>query len=510
MEAPRRPKNMIYFIFVLCMITILLSTSAVAVSFSGGSGDLDDPFQISTVEQLQQIGRYPGSHYVLINDIDASSTRSWNNGDGFEPIGDSNYPFSGSLNGSGYNITGLYINMPYQDDIAPFKKTYWATIENVGLVDVEINGNGAVGGLCSQAFYTVIDNCFVTGNVTGRSNNVGGLTSSDGIINNSYFIGNVRGSSYVGGLVSNCDGNISNSYVIGNVTGSNSDVGGLVGTNAYGNRFDNCYTNVDVSGVINVGGLIGNNRNTDEDCIITNCSSQGNITVTGYQIGGLIGYNDKGALYNCSSWCNISGGSSSIGGLIGYQKQADVVNCSSEGTIVGGSHKDIGGLVGYLLSSSVRECNSGVNVTATGDDVGGLIGKYQSYEFKNCYATGSVSGSNKVGGLVGDLYQGTIMYCYARGDVNGSDEVGGLVGDSSGNLMYSYSTGKVTGSTNTGGLIGNGFASNSFWDNQTSEMTTSAGGYGRNTAGMKTESTYTDYSWDFSTTWSICYNSSSS
>ena len=46
---------------------------------------------ITTIEQLQEIGNnasYPlNGYYELGGDIDASATRTWNSGAGFEPIG---------------------------------------------------------------------------------------------------------------------------------------------------------------------------------------------------------------------------------------------------------------------------------------------------------------------------------------------------------------------------------------------------------------------------------------
>jgi hypothetical protein len=45
--------------------------------------------------------------------------------------------------------------------------------------------------------------------------------------------------------------------------------------------------------------------------------------------------------------------------------------------------------------------------------------------------------------------------------------------------------------------------SKSFWNTETSGQSSSAGGTGTTTAGMKTQSTYTDAGWDFDTVWEI-------
>ena len=50
------------------------------------------------------------AHYVLVDDIDASATASWDGGKGFSPIGDPAHPFAGSFDGQGHTISGLRID----------------------------------------------------------------------------------------------------------------------------------------------------------------------------------------------------------------------------------------------------------------------------------------------------------------------------------------------------------------------------------------------------------------
>ena len=66
-----------------------------------------------------------------------------------------------------------------------------------------------------------------------------------------------------------------------------------------------------------------------------------------------------------------------------------------------------------------------------------------------------------------------------------------------------YSAGQVTGNTYVGGLIGTnaGTIENSFWDKETSGLTTSAGGTGKTTAEMKREGIFTN--WNFVEIWNI-------
>ena len=79
-------------------------------AFAGGDGSQSNPYQVSTLPELNQVRNYLNAHFIQINDIDVSSTSTWNNGQGFNPIGESGAPFSGSYDGQGYSITGLFIN----------------------------------------------------------------------------------------------------------------------------------------------------------------------------------------------------------------------------------------------------------------------------------------------------------------------------------------------------------------------------------------------------------------
>src|SRR6056297_1049399 len=99
------------FVRILLITTILfISPHYLIAQFAGGSGTEEDPYQISTVEELQEIKDYTDKHFIQINDIDASETETWNDGKGFVPIGDDVVHFTGSYNGSDYIIDGLFIN----------------------------------------------------------------------------------------------------------------------------------------------------------------------------------------------------------------------------------------------------------------------------------------------------------------------------------------------------------------------------------------------------------------
>lgn len=138
---------------------------------------------------------------------------------------------------------------------------------------------------------------------------------------------------------------------------------------------------------------------------------------------------------------------------------------------------------------------------------------HQEGAITNSYSTGAISGNGSdVGGLIGYAY-GSITNSYATGSVTnihaGGCKTGGLIGGSSATVINSYSVGLVSSGTcaYVGGLIGHrysGTVTNSFWDTENSGQATSAGAeVGKTTAELKTQATFTDASWDFTTIWQI-------
>jgi len=73
-----------------------------------------------------------------------------------------------------------------------------------------------------------------------------------------------------------------------------------------------CYSTGSVDGNIPVGGLVGHSDGTIMNCYST-CSVSG-----GYIIGGLVGWNNEGYTARCYSTGSVSGTGWNIGGLIGF------------------------------------------------------------------------------------------------------------------------------------------------------------------------------------------------
>ncbi|RKY67947.1 MAG: hypothetical protein DRQ24_12295, partial [Candidatus Latescibacterota bacterium] len=210
---------------------------------------------ITDCEGLQAMNNDLAASYYLANDIDCSATTGWNEGTGFDPIGDSTVKFTGNFDGWGYKITDLFINRPTEDYVGLFGYIVGGEIKNVGVEDVDITGSSVVGGLVgnSESGTTIISS-YSTGSVIGGVN-CGGLVSQNsisGTINNSYSTASATGGWMLGGLVGNnvLEATIINSYSTGAVSGDGM-LGGLVGSNNA--TITNSYYDTNTSGQSDTG-----------------------------------------------------------------------------------------------------------------------------------------------------------------------------------------------------------------------------------------------------------------
>ena len=253
---------------------------------------------------------------------------------------------------------------------------------------------------------------------------------------------------------------------------------------------------VNVSDGSRVGGLVGFNKG-----LLSACNATGTVSGS-VSVGGLAGYN-SGQILHCHSTTAITG-AENVGSLVG-ENHGDISHCSASGD-VSGSGDYVGGLVG-LSDGDIENCYATGNVSGSGDYIGGLIGANGQWMATNggtisgCYATGTVDGGVQVGGLIGRTgWNGIIRCCYATGNVSGFAVVGSLAGANDwGDIVSCYATGKVTGDYDyIGGLTGatGGLVYLSYWDTDTTEQTTSAGGKGRSTTEMMNRDTYRGWGYD--------------
>jgi hypothetical protein len=230
-----------------------------------GSGTESNPYRISSLDDLQQLSELSilwDKYFIQTSDIDASETGTWNDGAGFSPIGSEIAIFTGNYQGQGYTIDNLIINRPLTSYIGLFGYTSTATIDSLGLTNVNVQGDSYVGGLVGYNCHSIVSNSYSVGSVVG-SGYVGGLVGHNkfsSAVSNSYSSGSVSGNYYIGGLVGeNCYATVSNSYSVSSVSGSDY-VGGLVGDNKLSSTLSNSYSTGLVTGrSLSVGGLVGEN-----------------------------------------------------------------------------------------------------------------------------------------------------------------------------------------------------------------------------------------------------------
>ncbi|MDD5086277.1 MAG: GLUG motif-containing protein, partial [Candidatus Nanoarchaeia archaeon] len=498
---------------------------------------MEDPYpyyNITNCTELQNMNNNLSADYRLANDIDCSDTINWNSGEGFIPIGNNTegYRFSGTLDGQGHKITGLYINRSSIDCQGLFGYIdSTAEITNVSLENVDITGHGDVGGLVGYNDYGTVINSYAMGDVTGSSYYVGGLVgyNNRGTISNSYATGNMTGSEYVGGLAGdNYRGTVINSYATGNVNGS-IDVGGLVGYNDYGTVI-NSYATGNVTGSsYSVGGLVGSNNHGN----VSNSYATGNVTGSS-DVGGLVGDNYGGTFSNsyynfnqtkineenvitigaiyeddfnswvgirepfdASDYLNIDGDYYLIKNISDFKHllklgQNSSFNYKLEENLDLADEKDF--FISYLAgefdgnNKTIQNLNFNYSFVSSV----GLFGYAGTgSEIKNIGLIDvDVTGSDYVGGLMGYNYYSTVSNSYAMGNVTGSDYVGGLMGDNDyGTVSNSYATGSVTGSSASsavGGLVGHnnrGNLSNSYATGNVTGFLTVGGLVGHNNRG---------------------------
>ena len=331
-------------LLTLCLALLLLAAPAAA---AGGAGTAASPYIIQTPAELQSMANDLSAHYALGNNIDMS-------GYTYTPVGTTAAPFFGSLDGQGYTISNLNINLPSTQYVGLFGViTAGTTVKNLKFTDCTISGEANTGtlygrciGISGVSTPFDIDNIDVERcTVTSSSNYVGGIAGS-------------HASAAVGSL-SNCN-------VVSCAVSSTSSypVGGIAGYLAHSQA-----TNVTVrdclvddchiwSSSYNVGGIAGSLaysqaqgyaiRNTVRDCVIESTSS--------YTVGGIAGYlafsQAQGyANENIVENCVITG-SSNVGGIAGYLALSQAQGYANENIVENCSVK-----ARYSYAGGIAGCN---------------------------------------------------------------------------------------------------------------------------------------------------------
>jgi len=213
-----------------------------------GSGTPENPYQISSFNNLlwiRQSSGYWGLHYIQTANIDASISTQLELGAGWTPIGNSSPFFTGTYDGQGFEIQGLYLSRESSYYTGLFGYLIGAKLNRIHLRNLDIHGQVYAGGLTGVAQNSVINNCSVTGSVSGQL-----------------------------------------------------DVGGMVGYANYSSVFTNCYSQVTVQGGDNVGGMVG--QTGFDSTFFYRCFSSGQVNSGSASYhGGFLGRHGGGGAYYC-------------------------------------------------------------------------------------------------------------------------------------------------------------------------------------------------------------------
>lgn len=322
--------------------------SATFLRALGGDGTTGSPWLLTDVYGLQGIDTLLSASFALASDINAGGAAGWNDGQGFRPIGgrfgEGADPFTGSLDGNGFAIRNLSINLLGTFIPVGLFAANAGSIGNLRVLSASVTGGEANTGILAGENRGFLSNVEVGGAVSGQGTGVGGLAGyNQGVIEFATASVAARGGSDgegegegfvdIGGLVGYNEegGVIRSSTAQGSVQNDASDsvyAGGLVGYNLGDVTQSRSSVNVtildgagtEVAGPAYVGGLIGLNA---AGALVEDVAATGNVrAVAGAEVyaGGLVGGN-FGRIERAYASGQVRGGAAGesvvVGGLVG-------------------------------------------------------------------------------------------------------------------------------------------------------------------------------------------------
>ena len=324
------------------MISIVILTLAVFPGCGDDSGNGKSPasaadVEIRTAAELDNVRNNLSGSYKLMADISLSSYADW------EPIGSDGNPFTGKIDGNGYEITGLKIDRITAVHAGLFGYVRGGEIIDLALKDVDIAGGGDAGAIAGSIEDSTIINCHSTGRIASgdASGGIAGSVYNSRIINSSsaaYVVSYLDDStgSMSGGIAGYAQGSeIAGCFSSGNVFSSshNSASGGIAGGAAYDSLITNSYSTGDIESY------------SDSD--------EPGDSVS----GGIAGYVWNGTITNSYSTGNITSSSYS-GGIAGSSEGDDkITGCAAINGAINADH-DAGRIAGYVYFPESSEISN--------------------------------------------------------------------------------------------------------------------------------------------------------
>lgn len=352
----------------------IVARSSRAILDFRGDGTEQNPYLIENAENLIQMQEYSdsgnafsGTYFQLTADIDLNGGENGNSLP-WSPISN----FSGTFDGNGFMITGLYLGSQgvYQ---GLFGLIQDAEIKNL---TVKISGQeGAAtysGVLAGSAVQSTVSGCSVQGELNTESEYAGGLVGylSLSKVSGCRFAGTLWGK-ITGGIVGmSVDSDIKSCITSGKIRGSE-QTGGIIGQlfstpvtvqGIVTSVAESNYNKADVYGIKEVGGVIGSVINNGDSRIRVNLlknANKGQVEAESI-VGGLVGKVDGNiTISDCYNNASVAALTASVaGGVIGRfnmdDKYASLSNCYNSGEIVAANTMMLGGIAGYAESMILK------------------------------------------------------------------------------------------------------------------------------------------------------------
>jgi len=499
---------------LLTVLLFLVIQGKGFAQFAGGTGTESDPWQITTLAQLNAIRNNQGGYYKLMNNLVFTPSDDFNgvNEGNFDPI-----PYFSSFrsfDGNGKTITGLVISQTgnYVGLFSSMGDS--CNIRNLGLVNCNITGSYYVGGIIGKfGGHGKIANCFVSGTITATAtaiaNNLGGIIGgNDGSseITSCFVSGTVIATGgnlkSVGGIAGAFSGSINVCCNAATVSSPSSSVGGIVGNaNACLNT---CYNIGAISGSSSTGAVIGSgSKSMAVNCFyLSGTAAAGcGYTDANYSLStvSLSAAEMKAAAFvtslNSPYFTNFwkAGGSDNNGYPVPVWLNGGTVDHRGEtadNPILITNLQDLNKIRNYIQFPRFFKLTTDLNLSSAGnfEPIGNGSSNYGypvagEFDGNNHKITGltvsrsyyaglfgcmsgniknltventTVSGGWSIGGIAGSL-NGNIVNCSFLGTVSGTGyNIGGMLGELYGSIINCTSSATVTTTTgfNVGGLVG--------------------------------------------------------
>lgn len=166
-----------FFAAFLCALIMVLLPAAVYAkdgNFGDADGSSDNTYIIEDAEDLKAFrDRVNDGETGACAELTANIVLNCNENNQWTPIGSESNRYTGTFDGTGHTISGIYINSASNNQGLFGYIGIGGTVKDLGIEKSRIKGGNNVGGIVGYSGGTIED-CYNTGSVSG-GNNVGGI-----------------------------------------------------------------------------------------------------------------------------------------------------------------------------------------------------------------------------------------------------------------------------------------------------------------------------------------------